>query len=126
MPSFYVISRRSTTVIVLSRKNIFKIKFCKQNGIMDYSRYCQVSLLNQMLSLANSFLVEIQSYESLRRPKKLQESKVERCTRLGKRIERARVRHVLTRLVMGTIFFSVMNTNMSTKYWMMLCHYFGA
>ena len=36
--------------------------------------------------------------------KKRQESEVERWARLDKRIERARTRHELTHLVMGTIF----------------------
>ena len=36
--------------------------------------------------------------------KKQQESEVERWARLDKRIERARTRHELTHLVMGTIF----------------------
>ena len=41
---------------------------------------------------------------SLRRRKKQQESEVESWARLDIRIKRARTRHELTRLVMGTIF----------------------
>ena len=47
-----LIARRSTPVIVLSRK-----KFCKPSGKLDYSRYCQVS--NLMLSLKKNSGIEL-------------------------------------------------------------------
>ena len=95
--AFNVISRRSTPEIVLSRKN-HKMANCIIASILCY--YWQ--------TLSNSFLIffsftKIWSWdESLRRRK--MESEDERWARLNKRIERARARHEVTRLVMGTIF----------------------
>ena len=41
VPRFNVISRRSTSEIVLSINNLFS-KCCKQDGKLDYSRYCDL------------------------------------------------------------------------------------
>ena len=65
-------------------------KFCKQVGKLNYCRYCQVP----------SYVIT--SYVYFRWLRRRKTTGVE--ARLDKRIERARARHDLAHLVMGTIF----------------------
>ena len=71
-----------------------------QNSASKLANFIIVDIVKYLLmsSLATLFIFVF--YRWLRRRKKRQESKY----RLDKRIERARARHELTRLVMGTIF----------------------
>ena len=95
VPPFNVILRRSTPEIVLSLKNIFS-KFCKQDGKLVYSRYCQVSLL--ALCYHSQTLSKLFLKYGVRR-----ESEDERLTKLDNRIEWAKARHELTHLVNGNL-----------------------
>ena len=71
--------------------------------ILSACIYCEVPLLTYMVSLATTFNFNF----LLLVVKKKKTSKYKMRARLDKRIERARARHELARLVMGTIFLLI-------------------
>ena len=74
--------------------------------ILSACIYCGVPLLTYMVSLATTFNFNFLLLV-VKKKKKRQESEYKMRARLDKRIERARARHELACLVMGTIFLLI-------------------